>query len=61
VLWIGTSGFAYRDWRRVFYPAGLPSRAWLGYSAQVFRTCERSSTRWTCWTSPASRPPPSAT
>lgn len=44
MLWIGTSGFVYRDWSRVFYPEGLPTRAWLGYYAQVFRTCELNAT-----------------
>jgi len=44
VLWIGTSGFVYRDWRRLFYPERLPARAWLGYYAQVFRTCELNAT-----------------
>lgn len=40
-VWIGTSGYVYRHWRKgVFYPAGLPARAELGYFATRFRTVE---------------------
>jgi uncharacterized protein YecE (DUF72 family) len=44
VLWVGTSGFVYRDWRRIFYPEKLPARLWLDYYASVFRTCELNAT-----------------
>lgn len=37
---IGTSGWHYRDWKDHFYPAGLPSSAWLGYYAERFATVE---------------------
>jgi uncharacterized protein YecE (DUF72 family) len=40
-VWIGTSGYVYRHWRKgVFYPAGLPAREELGYYASHFRTVE---------------------
>jgi uncharacterized protein YecE (DUF72 family) len=40
-VWIGTSGYVYRHWRKgVFYPAGLPAREELGYYASRFRTVE---------------------
>jgi len=37
---IGTSGWNYAHWRRRFYPAHLPSEAWLGYYAAHFPTVE---------------------
>lgn len=37
---IGTSGYVYGSWRRRFYPAALPARAWLPYYARHFSTCE---------------------
>jgi uncharacterized protein YecE (DUF72 family) len=39
-LRIGTSGYVYPHWRRVFYPPGLPVRAWLPFYAGVFDTVE---------------------
>ena len=43
-VWVGTSGYQYRDWREVFYPPGLPARSWLPYYAQVFPTVEMNAT-----------------
>jgi uncharacterized protein YecE (DUF72 family) len=40
VIWIGTSGWQYRDWRGPFYPADLPQRAWLSAYAERFPTVE---------------------
>lgn len=37
---IGTSGWAYDDWRTIFYPPELPQREWLGYYARRFDTVE---------------------
>jgi uncharacterized protein YecE (DUF72 family) len=37
---IGTSGWQYAHWKRVFYPAGLPQRVWLEHHAALFRTVE---------------------
>ena len=44
VVWVGTSGFVYPHWRRIFYPEDLPARAWLEHYAKVFRTCELNAT-----------------
>jgi uncharacterized protein YecE (DUF72 family) len=41
---IGTSGFSYRDWRRLVYPDGLPAGRWLTYYATVFDTVELNAT-----------------
>jgi uncharacterized protein YecE (DUF72 family) len=39
-LWLGTSGFQYRDWRGRFYPQELAQSKWLEHYAARFRTCE---------------------
>jgi uncharacterized protein YecE (DUF72 family) len=44
VIYLGTSGFSYKDWVGVYYPAGLPSREWLCFYARDFNTCEINST-----------------
>jgi uncharacterized protein YecE (DUF72 family) len=41
---IGTSGWNYRDWRKRFYPAGLPARRWLEHYAKTFNTVEVNAT-----------------
>ncbi|MEP7356801.1 MAG: DUF72 domain-containing protein [Anaerolineales bacterium] len=41
---IGTSGFSYRDWLGVFYPAGLKERDWLPFYAKHFSTVELNVT-----------------
>jgi len=43
---IGTSGWVYGDWRRRFYPEGLPQRRWLGYYAERFDTVELNATTY---------------
>jgi uncharacterized protein YecE (DUF72 family) len=40
VLFVGTSGWQYRDWRGVLYPDGLPQRAWLEHYAGEFSAVE---------------------
>ncbi len=37
---IGCSGWQYAAWRDAFYPAGLPTDAWLPYYAERFDTVE---------------------
>ncbi|MFP3900528.1 MAG: DUF72 domain-containing protein [Acidimicrobiia bacterium] len=37
---VGTSGWQYRDWRGVLYPAGVPQRSWLSTYAGRFPTVE---------------------
>ncbi|GAB2948653.1 DUF72 domain-containing protein [Streptomyces pseudoechinosporeus] len=39
-LFVGTSGWQYKDWRGVLYPAGLPTRLWLEEYAARFATLE---------------------
>jgi uncharacterized protein YecE (DUF72 family) len=40
----GTSGWQYRHWRGVFYPAGVPQRRWLEFYAERFATVEGNGT-----------------
>ncbi|MFF0492210.1 DUF72 domain-containing protein [Nocardia sp. NPDC004068] len=42
-LFVGTSGWQYRDWRDVLYPAGLPQRLWLEQYAAGFATVESNN------------------
>jgi len=37
---IGTSGYVYKHWKRVFYPEDLPSKDWLSYYTGHFSTLE---------------------
>src|SRR4051794_36953579 len=41
---VGCSGFSYRDWRGLVYPADLPSSRWLGAYARWFDTVELNNT-----------------
>lgn len=41
---IGTSGWSYAHWRRVFYPEDLPSVKWLRYYSRYFDTVEVNNT-----------------
>ncbi len=40
MIWIGTSGWQYKDWRGKFYPSTLPQRLWLEHYAAGFATVE---------------------
>jgi uncharacterized protein YecE (DUF72 family) len=40
VVFIGTSGWQYRDWRGSFYPEKLPQRLWLEHYVKSFQTVE---------------------
>lgn len=40
VALIGCSGWQYRHWRGLFYPARLPSKGWLEYYSARFETVE---------------------
>src|SRR5256885_9860690 len=44
MLFVGTSGWQYRHWKRVFYPDKLPQRLWLPYFAERFQTVEVNNT-----------------
>jgi uncharacterized protein YecE (DUF72 family) len=43
-IWIGCSGWNYRDWRERVYPKGLPQRLWLQHYASLFSTVEVNTT-----------------
>ncbi|OGW48748.1 MAG: hypothetical protein A2078_04970 [Nitrospirae bacterium GWC2_57_9] len=43
-LAIGCSGFSYKHWKKVFYPADLPERKWLEYYSTVFSSVELNVT-----------------
>lgn len=43
-LYVGTSGWQYRDWRGTFYPQKLALKGWLEYYAQRFQTVEVNNT-----------------
>jgi uncharacterized protein YecE (DUF72 family) len=40
MIWIGTSGYNYPEWKGVFYPADLPSAKMLGFYASHLPTVE---------------------
>jgi len=40
---IGCSGFYYKEWKDIFYPAGLPQKRWFEYYCQHFNTIEINS------------------
>ncbi|THA25295.1 DUF72 domain-containing protein [Streptomyces sp. RKND-216] len=42
-MWVGTSGWQYRDWRGVLYPEQVPQRLWLEEYARRFATVENNS------------------
>lgn len=41
---IGCSGFYYKEWKEIFYPAGMPQKDWFGYYCQQFNTVEINAT-----------------
>jgi uncharacterized protein YecE (DUF72 family) len=43
-IWLGTSGFSYKEWRPAFYPADLPEKAFLRHYATRFNSVEINST-----------------
>ena len=42
--WVGCSGFQYRHWKEVFYPAGVPQRKWFEFYCEHFNTVELNVT-----------------
>jgi uncharacterized protein YecE (DUF72 family) len=44
VVWVGCSGWQYRDWRGRLYPQGLATSRWLSRYAEEFDTVEVNST-----------------
>ncbi|HEX2228973.1 MAG TPA: DUF72 domain-containing protein [Candidatus Binatia bacterium] len=43
-LRVGTSGYQYKHWKRLFYPADLPQKQWFAYYARHFDTVEINNT-----------------
>jgi uncharacterized protein YecE (DUF72 family) len=43
-IYIGTSGYNYKDWKERFYPPGMPQKEWLLYYSQQFSTLEINAT-----------------
>jgi uncharacterized protein YecE (DUF72 family) len=53
-VYVGTSGWNYREWRGSFFPADLPTKRWLSFYASRFNSVEinytfyRLPTKETC-------------
>jgi uncharacterized protein YecE (DUF72 family) len=45
-LFIGTSGYSYKEWRGSFYPPKLPAKDMLGFYAQHFNVVEMNNTHY---------------
>lgn len=43
-LFVGTSGYAYKEWKGKFYPEKLPANQMLRYYGEHFRTVEINAT-----------------
>ncbi len=43
-LWVGTSGFSYKEWKGTFYPEDLPASAMLAYYAERLSAVEINNT-----------------
>jgi uncharacterized protein YecE (DUF72 family) len=43
-LYVGTSGYSYKEWKGTFYPRDLPARQMLRYYGEHFRTVEINNT-----------------
>ncbi|WP_421121738.1 DUF72 domain-containing protein [Aquihabitans daechungensis] len=41
---VGCSGWSYKDWRGLVYPADQPERTWFDHYAATFRTVELNTT-----------------
>lgn len=43
-LYVGTSGYSYKEWKGTFYPEDLPEKQMLHYYGERFRTVEINNT-----------------
>src|SRR5947209_4884259 len=43
-LYVGTSGYSYKEWKGTFYPNDLPNKQMLRHYGKRFRTVEINST-----------------
>lgn len=46
MILVGTTGFQYREWARIFYPANLDPKYWLRYYGGKFGCCEIAFTHF---------------
>ena len=44
MLYLGTSGWAYREWKPLFYPGDLPQSRFLEHYSEVLTACEVNAT-----------------
>lgn len=44
MIWIGTSGFQYPEWKGTFYPSDLSAKKMLGYYSERFNSTESNYT-----------------
>ncbi len=44
MLWVGTSGYSYAEWKGSFYPEKMPQAKMFAYYAERFRTVEINNT-----------------
>ena len=47
MIYIGTSGFSYEDWKGAFYPEDIDKKSMLEYYSQRFQAVEINSTYYT--------------
>jgi uncharacterized protein YecE (DUF72 family) len=52
-LHVGTSGWAYKEWKPDFYPDGLPQTKWLEHYTRTLSACEINATFYRMPTEPA--------
>jgi uncharacterized protein YecE (DUF72 family) len=43
-LYVGTSGWAYKEWKPDFYPADVRQKEWLAYYSSTLGACEINAT-----------------
>ena len=43
-LWVGTSGYSYKEWKGSFYPEDLPATKMLSYYAKHLSSVEINNT-----------------
>src|ERR1043166_7359997 len=43
-IFVGTSGYSYKEWKGSFYPEDLPDKQMLRYYGERFRTVEINNT-----------------
>jgi len=43
-IFVGTSGFSYKEWKGIFYPEDLPAKEYLSFYAKHFHTTEINNT-----------------